>query len=417
MDSSGPDVAALADDPRVRLRSPVRDATDVVLEVGLDVLEEDPFPTYRWMRERCPVAWSPDTGRVLVTTWAMCQQAGADEVFGPTHAVHDMVYGAPNLMSLSGAEHRRLREDAAAAFSPPVVAGLRDDRLRKTAVTFVEQVRERGSADVTSELLEPIAQRAVGDLIGFGDVDDATLTRWFHTYAAYLVDQGRDRTTATATDAVKAELLQYLEQRYEQLAAQPDGSALSHLVHGAAPNGSLRPPADLVGTVGVLVVGGFQEPAHAVANTLLGLLGRPDQASRVAPDPARWSRPALEEGLRWISPFGMTEKRTTTDTALAGLALPAGTEVALVIGSANRDPARFHDPDTYDLDRRRPSHQSFGYGSHFCLGHALARALGQVVLEEMFARLPRLRLDAEQEPWVHGWQVRAAKRLPLVWDA
>jgi cytochrome P450 len=166
-----------------------------------------------------------------------------------------------------------------------------------------------------------------------------------------------------------------------------------------------------------MIVGGFQEPAHGAANALLGLLGRPEQAARVAAAPGEWAARAVQEGLRWIAPFNMTEKLTTADVALGGTLIPAGTEIALVLGSANRDETRFEDPDTYDLDRPRKSHASFGYGMHFCVGHFIARQLGQVALEEMLARLPNLRLDPEQEPVVHGWAVRAAKRLPVVWDA
>ena len=88
-----------------------------------------------------------------------------------------------------------------------------------------------------------------------------------------------------------------------------------------------------------------------------------------------------------------------------------------MIGSANRDPTRFEHPDKYDLDRPTRTHVAFGYATHFCVGHSIARVLGQVVLEEMFARLPNLRLDPERDPVVHGWAVRGAKTLPLVWDA
>ena len=85
--------------------------------------------------------------------------------------------------------------------------------------------------------------------------------------------------------------------------------------------------------------------------------------------------------------------------------------------SANRDETRFADPDVFDLGRPRQSHVSFGYGVHFCLGHYVARQLEKVMLEEMFTRLPNLRPDPDQETIVHGWSVRAAKRLPVVWDA
>jgi aromatic O-demethylase, cytochrome P450 subunit len=320
-------------------------------------------------------------------------------------------------MSMSGPEHRDLRNAANAPFRPRAVQMYRDDLLRTTAARYIEAIRDRGRAEATGELLEPISQRAVGDALGFTDVDDSTLARWFHTYADYLVDAGRNPITGERGRAVKAEVAEYLRTRLAGLDRNPDGSALSHMRSDGLDNGRTRSVDDLIGTVGVLIVGGVQEPAHAVANTLLGLLQRPEQAARVADDPAAWSRPALEEGFRWIAPFGMTEKLTTRDVTLGGLVFPAGTEVALVLGSANRDPSRFDDPNVYDLDRTAQANQSFGYGAHFCIGHAVARSLGQVILEEMFTRLPNLRLDPDDEPFVHGWQVRAAKRLPLVWDA
>jgi len=110
----------------------------------------------------------------------------------------------------------------------------------------------------------------------------------------------------------------------------------------------------------------------------------------------------------------MTEKLTTADTVLGGVAIPSGTEVALGIASANRDPARRERPAAFDLHRRHQGHVAFGFGTHFCIGNVVARALGS--LEEVFRRLPRLRLDPDEEPFLDGWHVRAAKRLPLVWD-
>ena len=165
-----------------------------------------------------------------------------------------------------------------------------------------------------------------------------------------------------------------------------------------------------------MIVGGFQEPAHGAANSLHGLFTRPDQAARVAADPAAWCGAAVDEGLRWLAPFSQTEKLTTADVTVGGVLFPAGTEVSLVLGSANRDETRYDDPDVFDLDRPRLSHVAFGFGLHFCLGHYVARQLEQVMLEEMFSRLPNLRPDPDKPPLVHGWAVRAAKRLPVVWD-
>jgi cytochrome P450 len=215
---------------------------------------------------------------------------------------------------------------------------------------------------------------------------------------------------------VKDEIRLFVQGLVPELTARPDHTALSHLLHDGMPEGQVRSLDDILPTVGVLIVGGFQEPAHLIASTLYGLLLNPDQAELISADPTTWTRPAIEEGLRWLPPFGMTEKLTTADVVLGGILIPAGTEIALVIGSANRDPQRFDRPDDFDIRRTDQGHVSFGFGSHFCIGHSVARALGQVALEETFATLPGLRLDPDQPALVQGWQTRAPKSLPVRWD-
>lgn len=392
-------------------------ATDVIFEIGLDVLEDDPYPIYAWMRHELPIAFVPEVGRVLVTTWALCNEAGSnDEVFGPTQHPFSEVYGVPNVMSLSGTAHRTLRNALNPPFRPRAVNGYREALLRATAVRHVDAIRPRGGADVATELLEPISVRAIGDVMGFVDVDDETIARWFRGYAAYLVNFGRQEPVAERGRAVKEEVRRYLEGRLPVLRDHPADDALSHMLRDGLPDGQTRSVDELIGTVGLMIVGGIQEPAHAAANALLGLLGRPDQLARVSADPPAWSDEVIEEGLRWLPPFGMTEKTTTTDVMLGGLLFPAGTEVSMVIGAANRDPDRFPDPDVFDIDRDTQGQMAFGYGVHFCIGHFVARVLAKMMVEEMLARLPNLRFDPDRAPYVHGWANRAAYRLPLVWD-
>ncbi len=390
----------------------------IIHDVALEVLEDDPYPTYKWMRSHHPIAYVPETGRVLITTWDLCDEAGKNnDVFGPTRDVFHAVYGNPNVMSLTGAEHLAHRGPLNARFRPRAVSGYRDRLLRPTAAKYIDEIRDRGEADANADILERISMRAIGDVLGFTDVDDDTLVRWFHGYAAYLVDFGRSSEVAEHGKSIKAEVAAYLGTRLERLAADPDGSTLSHMLHDGMPQGTTRSLDEIIGDTGVMIVGGFQEPAHAAANTLHGLFTRPDQAARLAADPRAWSAAAVDEGLRWLAPFGMTEKLTAADVSLGGVHFPAGTEVALVLGSANRDEARYGEPDLFDLDRPRRSHAAFGYGLHFCLGHFVARQLEQVMIEEMFSPLPNLRPDPRKDTVVHGWAVRAAKRLPVIWDA
>jgi len=392
-------------------------ATDIVHDVSLDVLEDDPYPTYAWMRQHSPIAYVPETGRVWITTWRLCAEAGDnDEVFGPTRDVFHAVYGNPNVMSLTGDEHLGHRRPLNSRFRPRAVGQYREGLLRATAARYIDAIRDRGAADANADIFEPASMRAVGDVMGFVDVEDATLRRWFHGYGAYLVDFGRSASVASHGQMIKAEVASYLEGRLGELAAHPDDSTLSLMLHHGMPAGAVRGLDEIIGDTGLMIVGGFQEPAHGAANSLHGLLTRPDQAARLAAEPRAWSARAVEEGLRWEAPFGMTEKLTTAEVTVGGVRFPAGTEVALVLASANRDEARHPDPDTFDLDRADTGHASFGYGMHFCVGHFVARQLEQVMIEEMFARLPGLRRDPCLAPTVHGWAVRAAKRLPVVWD-
>jgi cytochrome P450 len=396
---------------------PVETALDVVVDIPLAALEDDPYPFYRWMREECPVVHVPETGRVWILTWDLCREAGVnDAVFGPTQEAHELVYGEGNVMSLTGEPHRLIRDAVRAPVQPQQVAGYYESGIRAATRHYLDTIRPKGEADATLEIFEPICQRVVGDALGFVDLDDATLSRWFHVLADYLVDYGRDAEVAERASGVRGEIRDYVETRMPQLAAEPDHSALSHLLHDGMPAGDLRPLDEILPTLGVTIVGGFQEPAHLVASTLFGLLSHPEQAQLVVEDSKRWARPAVEEGLRWLSPFGMTEKLTTEEVTIGGVLIPAGTEIALVIGSANRDPARFERPDEFDITRPDQANLSFGFGSHFCIGHNVARAIGEVVLTETFATLPNLRLDPQRPPTVHGWLTRAPKPMPVQWD-
>ena len=395
----------------------VKLATDIVVDAKLADIEADPYPIYVHMRRHCPIAWVPETGRLWITTWNLCAEAGNNyEVFGPTQDAFTRVYGQPNVMSLSGEAHLKARKPLDARFRPRTVNEYSETHIRPTAVRYIESIRSKGGADLNGELLEPVSLRVIGDVMGFVDLDDGILKRWFHGLGAYLVDNGRSPDVTATGEGVKREIRTYLEGRLDHFRAVHDGSTLAHMFRDGMSDG-IRCVDDVLGSIGVMIVGGFQEPAHGTANTVLGLLSDIEQARAVAADPGTLAPEAVKEGLRWIAPFGMTEKLTTRDIVLGEVLIPAGTEIALVLGSANRDERRFDQPDRFDVARPNKAHASFGYGVHFCVGNYVARQLIQVCVEELLGRLPGLRLDPDREPFVHGWYVRGAKSLPVVWDA
>jgi len=393
---------------------------DRLVQVSLAELEADPHPTYRSMSQNNePIGFLQEVGMAVITSWDLCDRAVAsDHVFGPTVEIFSNVYGDPNILSLSGIPHDDMRNIINPPLRPRAVRQYEDDGLRSEVIRCIEEVKPRGEAEAAQDILEVISRRAVGALIGLGGVEDDTVTRWFHAYGAYLVDVGRDPAIALNAQKAKQEVRQFLEARTEELAGNHDGSAVGHMLFDGMENNAHRDIDSIIGSLGVLIVGGIQEPAHAAANALLGVLSSAEAKATVASDPKAWAGKAFEEGLRWIAPFGIGHRRVRQDTELGGMFFPEGTEVAIARDSANRDPRRYDNPDDFDLHRPEQAHMAFGSsGPHFCMGHFVARSLGKIVLEEMFVRLPGLRLNPAQAPVVSGWNVRGAKTLPLLWDA
>jgi cytochrome P450 len=161
--------------------------------------------------------------------------------------------------------------------------------------------------------------------------------------------------------------------------------------------------------------GGLNEPRDAIATTAWALLSHPQQLASVLTD-GRWAD-AFEESIRWVAPISMYPREATRDTELAGMAVPRGARLGVVVGAANRDPTVFTDPESYDIDRPKKPHLAFGGGSHFCAGAWIARAsVVGVALPLLFAEFPRLRLDPARPAVVGGWVFRGVLGLPVLWD-
>jgi cytochrome P450 len=379
----------------------------------LEELEADPYPIYQRLRSEQPISRIKALDRIVVTTWDPAMEVyRREEDFGPPPHL-DPFFGVPNILSMTGPEHTSLRVGVDAQLRPKVVNGYLEELVRPICRRYIERIVDQGAADLTTELLEPISVRAVGDVLGLDDLDDATLVRWFHGLARGMVESDE---FAEQTATAKAELDAYMLERLERLASQPDGSMLSHMVHGGRDEGDPRGFDDLIGSIRVIILGGLQEPGHGAANAVMGVLADPEQAAQIAADPHALAGPAVHEGLRWMAPIQLLARVALKDTTLAGLELAEGDVVTLSLASANRDEDRYADPERFDLHRARQQHLAFGFGSHVCSGHFLSRQLDQIALEELFTALPGLRLDPDKEPTVWGFTFRGALSLPVVWN-
>lgn len=387
-------------------------------EVTFDVLEGDPYALFERMRRHAPVHHAERVGLWIVTSWDECARIAAlPEAHRGGSEDDGQFFGRPNVLSMTGEDHQRMRAGIDAELRPRVVRRYADELARPVVVEYMERIRGRGQADLTTELFELISVRVIGNKLGLGDIDDDRLVLWFKTLSNGIEAIGReDDDTSRATARTMQEIDDYLRDRVEHLREHPDSSIISHILHTGTADGTPRTYEEVIGTIRVIILGGFQEPGNAVANTFHGLLGRPDQLARLVAEPERYAAPALEEGLRWIAPIGAVDRTALVDIETPWATIPAGEHFMFAVGAANRDRDRFDHADEYDLDRVFLPHATFGYGEHFCAGHALARGLAEIIIEETVRRLPGLRRDPEGEVEVSGFFFRGAKHLPAVWD-
>jgi cytochrome P450 len=172
--------------------------------------------------------------------------------------------------------------------------------------------------------------------------------------------------------------------------ARPGDDLLTSLIH-ADDKGDQLSEYELISTAILLFAAGFETTTHLLGNGLLALLRHPDQLARLRAD-RRLLRPAVEELLRYDSPVQITARTANADLEVGEERIEAGNTVLVLLGAANRDPARFTDPDRLDLARSEGSALSFGSGIHYCLGAALARLEAQVVLDRMLDRFGTIEL-------------------------
>ena len=388
--------------------------------ITLDALNADPYPVYDELRKIAPIVYVPQIDEWLVTSWDDCRAIGAlkDSVqLAPGHPVDQEFFGGDSVLTMSGDKHKGLREGIDQSLKAGPVARFLDDGGRDTVIRYIDAIAPQGRGDLAVDLLNKISVRVVGNRLGFDDVDDETLVRWFEALSGGLSNKEGDNEASIRAEVTIREIDEYMGDKIARLRATPDDTLLSHMLHVGLPDGEgPRTFDDVMPSIRVIILGAFQEPGHSVATTFWGLLNEPDQLRELQASPNEFAPAALRESFRWIAPIGVVAAHPLTDFTYNGVTVPAGAPLSLVVAAANRDPAKFTDAHRYDMHRTQTVNATFGYGVHHCSGHQLAKGLGEIMVEETARRLPNLRLDPDAPATVSGYLFRGAKSLPVLWN-
>jgi len=328
----------------------------------------------------------------------------------------DRSFGGPTLMTQDGEPHLELRRSLDAKYKPRVVAGYIDELVTPIAEAALAALMEREDhrADLMHEYFEPISVLSLGAVLGVGHLSADTLQEWFHGLAMGAINFERDPEKQRINDETAALIDAELRPYMTQLQHEPDDSTISSMLTSGCPVGKPRSIDHVMPSLKVILLGGMQEPGHSAGSTMYGLLQNPDQLAWVREDPSRWDD-AVHEGLRWVAPIGTQTRQAIADIELGGAVIPAGAMVGALVSSACRDETVFENPDDFDVRRPRVPNAAFGFGPHFCAGHAFARGQEAIALRVLVEALPDLRLDDDYEVEFRGWEFRAPTSLHVRW--
>jgi len=388
--------------------------TAPVVELSLDEMTQDPYPVWERLRAEAPIAYVPTLDRYLVTRYRdIVELEKTPEVFSSREegSLLTRVVGA-NLLREDGAAHQRIRRSVEPPTRPRQV---RDHWAKKFAVNcaiLLEQLEPQGRADLIADFAEPLVEMNLAALLGLSDVPPSTMSGWSSSMMAGNGNYADDPAVWQRASAATAEIDEYVRVAVEHVRSKPDGSIISAMVHAEDP---LRLD-EVQNNVKVIIGGGINEPRHVFGTGGWKVLTDPALRARLAEDPSIW-RKVFEESARWLSPIGLYPRQVLSDYDIAGVTLPAGSHVALVIGSGNRDSEVIENADAFDIDRAPAPHLAFGGGPHFCMGAWVARhEISALAWPEVFQQLQGLRLATGFEPEIRGWVFRGLTSLLVEWD-
>jgi cytochrome P450 len=390
----------------------------------------DPHPLYHRLRAERPRCYFPEFDEWVLTRYDDCEAVLRDPRWSsneshrrwqqPMDAKHDVRnqfsdVGANVLLFLDPPDHTRLRRLVSKAFTPRAVERMRAhvaelvDRLLDEAVEGAGATR---TFDLMPALAYPLPVIVICELMGVPVEDRGQFGGW-SSDASRLLDGDIDEATALRGVHAAMSFIQYFNELFEERRARPADDLVSGLL-AAEEAGDTLGEAELRSIVLLLFVAGHETTMNLIGNGTWALLQHPSELARLRADPSL-APAAVEEFLRYDGPVHVTARIATDDLVVGDQPIPMGTQVVTLLAAANRDPARFADPDRLEITRPDNHHLTFSHGIHYCLGAALARLEGQVVFERLLERLPDLSLAADPGDieYRDHFVLRGLKSLPV----
>jgi pimeloyl-[acyl-carrier protein] synthase len=379
----------------------------------------DPYPTYHRLRAEEPVHHSP-LGFWVLTRYEDVVASLRDPrlIKEPIASFVAARFGAPlpamglSMLDRDPPDHTRLRSLVSKAFTPKVIEGLRP-RIQQIVDGLLADAEAKGSMDLIEEFAYPIPVNVICEMLGVPVQDHEQFKGWSLDIARGLdlIMMGPDSELGQRSVAARHGLAEYFRGLIALRRVAPRADLLSALI-AAEEAGDKLSENELLATCILILIAGHETTVNLIGNGTLALLRHPDQLRRLRENPALIGT-AVEELLRYDGPVQRTARIPSEDLVIAGQKIPAGDMVMPFIGAADRDPAQFPEPDRLDITRAENRHIAFGLGIHFCLGAPLARVEGQIAINTLVRRFPKLALATDTPLFRQSLTLRGLQSLPV----
>ena len=393
----------------------------------------DSYAVYKKWREACPLIWTDEFfgGAWLLTTFEGVRAALRDPRLSARRTGGWIMARAPRgsaergdrtelqrlfaraMVFVDDPNHSRLRQAIQAGFHPAAIDNLKPHIASYTHElldTIENNVGAGNSFDFISGFARLLPARVISKLLGLEWADNNHFMEWSSGVAQFL---GAVAPTLEEAQMARSSIVA-MSAHFDgaRRAGKGDGDGLLHLLSRAEAAGRIKSGPELLAQCAMLLFAGYETTRHLLGTAIYWLLRHPDAWAQLKADPSL-VRGAVRELLRWDSPIQYTGRRVKSDFELYGQRLRRGQLVLAMIGSANRDPAEFSEPDEMRLERSVGLPISFGYGPHVCIGARLTLVEAELALNAIVHRWPELRLGSEEPRWIRSPLYRGLITLPL----
>lgn len=382
-------------------------------------LHVDPYSVWKRLRDEAPVYRNEEYDFYALSRFSDVLEASLDtETFSSQHgitldAITDEPWSPPRAMiMMDPPDHTALRKMVNRTFFRTQIAEL-EEHIRGLCRGYLDRFVGSGGFDYVRDFSMKLPVMVISSLLGFPEEDHDNLREW--SDAQIHRDDGSPKLSEAGREA-NVKLFSYYTAQIQQRRADPTDDIVGNLMVSDLVQADRETrrldDTEVLMFIAMINVAGNETVARLLGWAGLTLWRHPEQRAKLVDNPQLIGN-AVEELLRYDAPSPVQGRYTERDVTFHGEVIPKGSRVALLTGSAGRDERQYENPDVFDVERTGIRHISFGHGSHFCLGAALARLEARVALEETLARFPTWDVEEDAVRYVHTNSVRGPASVPI----